>query len=115
MTLYGLSYSVLAVQLRATNMADCVTGPLEKVFSGVLCARQQLNQGIKSSPVLPLCPPKLFSCSVSHLLRIAFFFQKAKRHSKTSLYIYFSQTFSVDFLSMTYLQSPLVPGPVLLL
>lgn len=39
MTLYGLSYSVLAVQLRAANMAGCVTGPLEKVLPGVLCAK----------------------------------------------------------------------------
>lgn len=39
MTLYGLTYSVLAVQLRATNMAGCVTGPLEKVILGVLCAK----------------------------------------------------------------------------
>lgn len=39
MTLYGLSYSVLPVQLRATNMAGCVTGPLEKVLLGVLCAK----------------------------------------------------------------------------
>lgn len=38
MTLCGRSYSVLDVQLRATNMAGCVTGPLEKVFLGVLCA-----------------------------------------------------------------------------
>lgn len=38
-TLYGHSYSVLVVQLRATNMAGCVTGPLEKVLPGVLCAK----------------------------------------------------------------------------
>lgn len=39
MTLYGHSYSDLAVQLRATNMAGCVTGPLEKVLPGVVCAK----------------------------------------------------------------------------
>lgn len=38
-TLYGHSYSVLAVQLRATNTAGCVTAPLEKVLLGVLCAK----------------------------------------------------------------------------
>lgn len=39
MTLYGLTYSVLAVQLKATNMAGCVTGLSEKVILGVLCAK----------------------------------------------------------------------------
>lgn len=38
-TLYGDYYSVLAVQLRAANTAGCVTGPLEKVLPGVLCAK----------------------------------------------------------------------------